>query len=208
VTAARGPLADVARYYNAKVLAFGATALGVDWPSLPALHARLRKLLEVGELVPGTSLNDLGCGWGAALDIIEHFHRDTGVDYWGIDIAPAMIDAACARWVHRPGTQFSLGSHCPRAADYAIASGIFNVKLERSRADWEQHVQNTLLDMHRHSRKGFAVNFMRPLPGARDVPELYRTEPEPWVRFCESAMQRSVDVTSLEGLAEFTLLVR
>jgi hypothetical protein len=208
VKTAPAQLADIARYYDGKILAFGATALGIDWPSLPSVHARLFKLLEVGTLHPGTSVNDLGCGWGAALEVIDHLQGEGPVDYCGVDVAPAMIDAARMRWADRIRARFTVGTRCARVADYAIASGIFNVKLGHPPTEWEEHVRETLRDMHRHATKGFSVNFMLPSAAASQVPELYCSAPEPWVRFCESLPGRRVQVAQVPGLAEFTLLVR
>lgn len=204
----RDLLADVARYYDGKVLAFGPTAFGVDWPSLPAIHARLLKLLEVCEFTGGGSINDLGCGWGAALEVLGHLHPQAAIDYLGIDVAPSMVDTARAHWAQHEHAQFTVGARCPRTADCTIASGIFNVKLGHSRDEWEQHVRDTLMDMHRHSRAGFAANFMLPSPRTHGIAELYGTEAQPWVRFCETATGRRVEVAQVADLAEFTLLVR
>jgi hypothetical protein len=207
VSDAQGLLADIASYYDSKVLAFGATALGVDWPSLPAIHRRLLMLFEIGPIDAATSLNDLGCGWGAAVEVLDHLHPATPIDYVGIDVAPAMVDAARARWAGRARTEFVAGARCTRVADYSIASGIFNVKLAHSREQWEEHVRRTLRDMHAHSGKGFAVNFM--LPGAaRAAPQLYCCEPETWVEFCNALPARSAKVIRAPDVAEFTLLVR
>jgi hypothetical protein len=209
VRAGRGQLAAIARHYDGKVRAFGATPLGVDWPSLRAMHARLLQLLEVVDgASPAFSINDLGCGWGAALDVIEHWRPDAGIDYAGVDVAPAMIDAARARWGHRPRTSFTVGAQCTRTADYSIASGIFNVKLAHPRDGWERHIGEVLLDLYAHSRSGFAVNFMLPGPSTRRVPQLYTTEPEPWVIFCAAMGAREVDVERVPALDEFTLRVR
>jgi SAM-dependent methyltransferase len=208
VSAAQDRLADIARYYDSKVLAFGATALGVDWPSLPSIHARLLKLLEIGDFDAGTSLNDLGCGWGAALDVLGHLHPRTAIDYFGIDVAPAMIEAARERWARSARTQFIVGSRCPRVADYTIASGIFNVKLRHATIEWERHVRETLADLHRCSVKGFAVNFMLPTAARRRAAELYCCEPGPWADFCAALPGRRVHVAPSPELAEFTLLVR
>lgn len=200
-------LADIARYYDSKVLAHGATALGVDWPAITSVHKRLIELLAVVDFDGEPSLNDLGCGWGAALEVIGHLHPAARVDYEGIDVAPAMIDAARARWAGDPRARFDVGSRCTRVANYTIASGIFNVKLAHPREEWEAHVRSTLEDISRHSTTAFAVNFMLPTPAREAVAQLYCTPPDPWVRVCES-LGRRAHVAPLPGLGEFTLQVR
>jgi hypothetical protein len=91
----------------------------------------------------------------------------------------------------------------PRVADYSIASGIFNVKLEHSIERWERLIASTLDDLNATSRLGFAVNLLEPIQ--IQVPELYRTPPEPWIRYCEKL--GSTKVLSGYGLGEFTLCV-
>jgi hypothetical protein len=207
VSARRAGLADIAQYYEDKVRAFGPTPLGVDWPNPRAMHDRLLQLLEIVDAGrQAFSINDLGCGWGAALHVIEQRYVD--VDYFGIDIAPAMIATAQGRWAQRPRTRFAVRARCARAADFSIASGIFNVKLGHTRDAWERHVGETLLDLRAHSRSGFAVNFMLPTPATRGVPELYTTEPPTWVSFCEGMGAQYVQVARVPGLDEFTLQVR
>ncbi len=63
--------------------------------------------------------------------------------------------------------------------------------------------------MKRASSIGLAVNFLAPLPPGQAGPaELYRAEPEPWVRFCEQSLGARVELLQGYGLREFSLLVR
>jgi len=199
--------AGVEAYYTRKVRTFGATPLGVDWPSTPSLELRLVQLLKVCDFTEPFSLNDLGCGYAAALDLIERRWPANQVDYLGIDLSAEMIAHARRRWHHRRGTDFIAGHACGRMADYSIASGIFNVKLDHSPRLWTAHVQATLLDLHRSSRKGFAVNFMLPTATAQTA-ELYGSTPDPWVAYCETVLNRSVELVQGYGMPEFSLLVR
>lgn len=201
------PLAAVAQYYDAKVQRFGPTPLGADWLSMGAVRTRIHQLLHGVALDIPLTLNDLGCGWGATLDVLDEVWSE-GIDYVGIDVAPAMIEAARSRWAGRGGVRFAVGSTCTRQARYTVASGIFNVKLGTTRASWERHIQRTLRDMHANSIDGFAVNFLLPSTRTRSVPELYTTTPEPWVAFCTQSLGRRVSVISDYGLAEITLLAR
>ena len=43
-------------------------------------------------------------------------------------------------------------------ADYGIASGIFNVRLERSDVEWRDYLETTLNVLDRTSHLGFAFN--------------------------------------------------
>ena len=200
--------ASVEAYYTRKVETFGATPEGVDWPSTPSLELRLVQLLKACEFTPGLALNDLGCGYAAALDLIERRYPGNGIRYAGVDLSPAMIGHARRRWGHRPATHFLVGHQCAEPADYSIASGIFNVRLEHGLAVWTDHVRHSLLNLHASSRNAFAVNFMLPTPAVSRTPQLYGTPPEPWVAFCESELGRKVQVLEGYGLPEFSLVAR
>lgn len=202
-----GLRARVEAYYTRKVQTFGATPLGVDWPSTPSLELRLVQLLKVCDFSVPLALNDLGCGYAAALDLIERRWPANQVDYLGVDLSADMIAHARRRWHHRPGADFIVGHECGRAADYSIASGVFNVRLDHSAQLWTAHIQAMLMDLHRSSRKGFAVNFMLPA-AVTGIPELYGSHPDPWVAYCETMLGRSVDLVQGYGLPEYTLLVR
>lgn len=199
--------AGVEAYYARKVRTFGATSLGVDWPSTPSLELRLVQLLKVCDFSTPFSLNDLGCGYGAALDLIERRWPANRIDYRGIDLSGDMVAHARGRWQHRPETDFRVGHLCGRVADYAIASGVFNVRLDQPMRLWTAHVRAMLMDLHLSSRKGFAVNFMLPA-AVNGVPELYGSQPDPWLAHCRTVLGRSVELVQGYGLREYTLLVR
>ena len=155
------------------------------------------------------SLNDVGCGYGALLSFLAERHPGRTVDYTGIDLSAAMVDAAERLWAGAPNLRFAQGSACPAPADYSVASGIFNVCQSIGRAEWERFVRATLHDMRQASRRAFSVNFMAPLaPGMPDVPELYRTAPQPWIDVCARELGGDVELLEGYGLREFTLLVR
>ena len=90
--------------------------------------------------------------------------------------------------------------------DYAVASGTFNIRLGWPYAAWETYVERILRDLARHSRRGFAVNFMRP-DGKHDA-ALYRVEPERWTRFVTAQLGCRWRLLDDYGLTEFTLIVR
>jgi len=196
---------EVERYYTQRVRAHGASPRGVDWSCLPTQELRFVQLLKVCDFSTPFSLNDIGCGYGALLSFLGKRHRRARVDYMGVDLSPAMIEIATCGWRRHRRHQFAIAPGATRIADYSVASGIFNVKLSRGRREWERLIARTLLDMHAHSRLGFAVNFLA--TGGLDVPELYCTPARPWVRFCE-ALGARVEVLDQYGLRETTLLVR
>lgn len=197
--------AATARYYSLKALIHGATPAGVDWPSAETQELRIAQLLKGFSLAERCSLNDLGCGYGAALGTISRLYPSTDVDYLGIDLSSEMVRLARSLWGGRARATFTVANVSPRVADYSMASGIFNVKLGCARERWEELVRETLKGLCRTSRRGFAVNFLC-ADGELEIPELYRTRAEPWVKYCESECGSTVNVVSGYGLPEFTLI--
>jgi SAM-dependent methyltransferase len=198
----------IERYYTKRVTKHGATPLGADWRCRATQELRFVQLLKICDFSQPLSLNDVGCGYGALVAYLAERHAGTDVDYLGTDLSRAMISRARRRW-RGHGRRFVVSRAAPRVADYSVASGIFNVKLEQPIDTWRSFIAETLHGMHKTSRRGFAVNFMSPLAAANERSTmLYCTAPEPWVHYCEQQFRCSVDVIANYGLREFTLLIR
>lgn len=165
------------------------------------------QLLRVCDWDRPFSLDDIGCGWGALRGFISKRHRGKKVDYLGIDLSPDMISHANATWKNRRATNFFVGSTSPRTADYAVASGLFNVRIDEPIELWEEFVAKTLRSMAQTTRVGFAANFLATLPeGIAGAAQLYRTPADPWLRFCERELGMRVTLLDRYGMREFTLL--
>lgn len=206
------PLAAVHRrtaaYYGAKVREHGATPLGADWRCEPTQQLRFVQLLRLCEGTDAYSLDDLGCGYGALLHFLGRRRMLRRVDYLGIDVSPDMI-ASARRARPRHAHRFVVGTRSPRRADYSVASGIFNVRLDTPLAVWETFVRQTLDELSGASRLGFAVNFMEPLPAAIESPrELYRPDAQRWIGYLECALGLRIEPVRGYGLREVTLLAR
>jgi hypothetical protein len=201
----------ITHYYSERLRRYGSTPLGVDWTCIASQELRFVQLMKLCDFASPFSLNDVGCGYGALVGYLIRHHAEADIDYLGIDLAKAMTSRAKRLWRVHPWAAFATGSANIRSADYSVASGIFNVKLDQPRRRWERFVALTLDDMHTTSRKGFAVNFM--LEHSRSLPDkvcqaLYRSPPEKWVRYCEREYGSSVKVLDDYGQQEFTLLVQ
>ena len=198
--------AKVREYYSGTLQRHGPTPLGVDWPNVLSQYLRFVQLLKLCRFGQPFSLNDFGCGYGALLEFLAMRHGDAAVTYRGIDISPAMIAAARARWAANKLAVFAEGSQCGALADYSLASGTLNVRLGHPVAEWEAYVEAILTDLDASSRIVFAVNFMLPRDEAPAEAGLYRTAPERWTPLCERFGR--VELITGYGLREFTLLVR
>ena len=199
----------IGTYYTFKIARHGATPLGVDWSCAASQDRRFLQLLRLCDFSRPRSLNDVGCGYGALLSYLARYHVDIAVDYLGTELSEEMVRHAERLWQNRARTQFLVSRTIPRVADYCVASGIFNVKLEQPVDAWEYFIARTLDDMHRCSRLGFAVNFMAEVAEGDASPmELYRTSAERWIEYCSVELESEAELIADDGLGEFTLLVR
>ena len=198
---------SVRNYYSGTVKRHGPTPLGVDWPNAASQYLRFVQLLKICNFETAFSLNDLGCGYGALLELLAMRHGEAEIAYRGIDLSSSMVAAARERWADRKHAKFVSGARCGQLADYSLSSGIFNVRLGHPVGAWETYVRSILSDMHVCSRIGFAANFMLPLDAEPMETELYRSEPRRWVDFC-GQFGGDVELLGDYGLREFTLLVR
>ena len=204
--------ASIEAYYSARVAKYGATPLGVDWSCQATQSLRFVQLLKICDFAAPFTLNDIGCGYGALAAFLAMRSPEAKIDYLGLDLSRAMVSRARRRF-SRPDCRFVVGTASPRIADYSVASGIMNVNCNYSRAIWEGFVATTLREMRRTSRLGFSVNFLSDAARAKTSPDgpvesLYRTSPEPWIRYCERDLGCSVETIDNYGMREFTLLVR
>lgn len=201
----------IADYYAGRAHRFGSTPLGVDWTCLASQQLRFVQLMKVCDFTVPLSLNDVGCGYGALVGYLLKRHAEADIDYLGIDLAKTMQCRASQLWRAHSWASFTTSQSIPRAADYCVASGVFNVKLQQSVQHWEHFVAVTLNDMHRASHKGFAVNFMLENSNSsynNSCDGLYKSQPENWVRHCEREFGSPVTLIEGYGQPEFTLFVQ
>jgi SAM-dependent methyltransferase len=201
-------LQPVADYYSDKVRAYGSTPRGVDWNSAESQKLRFDNLLRILPESPNPIvLDDYGCGYGALLDHLRTCNRGN-VDYLGLDISASMIAEASARHPEASG-RFHHGTSSLRLAEFAVASGIFNVRLTATIVDWEKHIVNTLEIMNAGTTRGFAFNC---LTSYSDLPKrqsyLYYGDPCYYFDLCKRRYGCNVALLHDYGLYEFTLLVR
>ncbi|HVW00054.1 MAG TPA: class I SAM-dependent methyltransferase [Planctomycetaceae bacterium] len=122
------------RYYSEKLREHGPTPAGVDWNSTESQQLRFDLLLQLCDASTRFSLIDYGCGYGALADELER--REWPCDYTGFDISPDMVQAAREQHTGRGDCCFTASRAELEPADYAIASGVLNVKLETPVPEW------------------------------------------------------------------------
>ncbi len=199
---------EVATYYAGKLAEHGDTPRGVDWNGEESQTNRFEQLCKVIDSEKSDfSLNDLGCGYGALFDFLSD--KYPLCSYLGIDVSAEMTQAGQLRNVASHSARFITASEPDIVSDYGVASGIFNVRLKRTDAEWNAYLQATLDVLDRTSRRGFSFNCLTSYSDEdkkRDY--LYYADPCQLFDLCKHRYSRQVALLHDYGLYEFTILVR
>ena len=200
----RGRVAD---YYSEKVLQHGETARGVDWNSVESQKTRFDQLLAI---VPsGTSeysLLDYGCGYGAIIEVL--IERGRPFRYVGYDVSDEMVNRA-KRLHSGDRCAFTTSGEALLPADYVIASGVLNVRLQTPEALWKEYVLEVLGELDRLSIKGFAFNALTSYSDPKRMrDDLFYANPSWLFDHCKRTYSGQVALLHDYGLYEFTMLVR
>lgn len=197
----------VQQYYDEKIQIHGPTPRGVDWNSPESQQMRFAQLLKLIDSSRPFTINDFGCGYGALADYLQkEIHS---FQYCGFDISPQMI--ALAGEIHAAANHIAFVNReleLP-AADYTVASGIFNVKLDTSGVKWKKYILETLKTIDALSESGFAFNALTKYSDQEFMrPDLYYADPLYFFNYCKTNYSRFVTLLHDYPLYEFTILVR
>ena len=200
-------LSQTKQYYDKKLGAYGPTPKGVDWNSAASQELRFEQLLKVCDTSNLFALNDYGCGYGALVAYMTG--RNYGFEYNGFDLSVQMIDAARKEYGDFENCVFSSNEESLGVADYTVASGIFNVKLQTSDEEWKDYVLHTLGKIAELSKKGFAFNALTKYSDPEFMrDDLFYADPLFLFDYCKRKFSRFVAVLHDYPLYEFTMLVR
>ncbi|MDB5619740.1 class I SAM-dependent methyltransferase [Tardiphaga sp.] len=200
-------IGGVADYYTSKLAQHGATPQGVDWNGEASHELRHRQFLRLLEANPDGSVLDLGCGFGDFLRFLRA--RAYRGDFIGYDIAPGMIAEASRLHAADARSRWQVSAQPTEAADFAIASGIFNVKGDVSSETWNSYVDETIDVLAKAGRDGFAFNMLSlSSDPERRRPNLHYADAPTMLATCLQRYGRSVALLQDYGLYEFTVIVR
>ncbi len=187
----------------------GATPLGVDWNGEESQFRRFHELMRVADDEQSESrfsILDFGCGYGGMLDYLQPVYGER-ISYTGYDLSQAMIDEAKVKYANRG--EFTQELNPSKNWDYLVASGVFNVKQDRSNAEWLDYILQVLEDFHRMSTKGFAFNVLTSYSDFEYMRDyLYYAEPELLFTHCKKQFSRKVALLHDYPLYEFTIIVK
>jgi SAM-dependent methyltransferase len=204
---ARSLLSTVSDYYAGRLAEHGPTPRGVDWNGAESQRLRHAQFLRLLSGEPEASVLDLGCGYGDFLS----FLRDSGHrgPYAGWDLVPGMIAAARACHGDGPDRSWHLGDRPDAGCDYAIASGVLNVKGATQESAWQDYVEQVIGVLAGAGRRGFGFNMLSLSSDAQKRrPHLHYADPVAILRHCLDRHGRHVALLQDYGLWEFTVLVR
>jgi len=202
-------ITEVAEYYDDKLKVHGATPKGVDWNSLESQELRFVQLLKLININSSDfSILDFGCGLGDLLKFIESLKFHTNYQYSGYDISEEMISRAkernknfIAEWISHENI---LSEY-----NYAVASGIFNVKQNNETKVWEAYILETLNQMNELSTDGFAFNMLTSYSDEEYMKDyLYYADPAFYFDFCKKNFSQNIALLHDYNLYEFTIIVR
>lgn len=200
-------LSSVADYYSARLAEFGEQPRGVDWNGEEGQVLRFDQLCKIIPADASFSINDLGCGYGALFGYLQAKKRC--FTYAGSDISESMIEAARQRYASARNAVFSISSRPEAVADFTVASGIFNVRLDHPDEEWLPYIHNTLDIMDGASSGGFAFNCLTSYSDAEKMRGyLYYADPCKLFDFCKRRYSGHVALLHDYGLYEFTILVK
>jgi SAM-dependent methyltransferase len=197
----------VAAYYTSRLAEHGAISRGVDWNSQDSHDLRHRQFLRLLDGSQDTSILDIGCGFGDFLRFLRtEGHRGA---YIGYDVAQDMIAEALRLHGEGANHRWRVGAEPTETADFAVASGVFNVKGDVPIDAWTRYVRTTIDILARGGRQGFAFNVLSlSNDPERRRSDLYYADPVEMLSYCLSRFGRSVALLQDYGLYEFTMIVR
>lgn len=196
-------------YFRDKLQRFGVSPRGVDWNSEEAQRIRfdqLTKVIDADRPEPFTLL-DYGSGFGSYFDYLKEL--DQPVRYIGYDFLPESVEKGRVLHSDDPGCSFTTRLEDVDVCDYAVASGVFNIRIDADQDDWRGHTIEVLESMNRLARRGVAFNMLTKYSDPeRMQPHLYYADPCFYFDYCKRNFAKDVALLHDYGLYDFTIIVR
>ena len=204
-----GIIKAIDHYYSSKVTEFGATPKGVDWNSLESQEIRFKQLCQVINLEKDFSVLDYGCGFASMYNyLVDRFFE---YQYTGFDISVEMIRKALELNSNKSNFKVIQNENelNELSFDFALASGVFNVKLNNDSEIWQQYIENEVEKLNTLSKRGFSFNMLTKYSDREYCKDyLHYADPEFWFARCKTRYSRNVALLHDYDLYEFTIVVR
>jgi len=196
------------RHYSQKYLKYGNCSKGVDWgENVENSISRHYAMLDViTDSRNGCSLLDVGCGYGALLETINHDKKFSKVKYAGIDIVSEMIDSAKSKYKNAKWTHADyINTSTTTRFDYIVSNGILTQKASASNLEMNQYAQLLITKMFMQCKIGIAFNIMSTFVNFQKD-NLYYRNPSELIAWCMSTLTPHLKVNAhYDPWYEYTL---
>ena len=88
-----------------------------------------------------------------------------------------------------------------------MTSGIFNVKFDEQRDNWEYYVKQTLKNMFEQSKKGMAFNLLTKYVDF-EAADLFYADPTQYFDYCKKELSSYVNLIHDYNLYEWTIVIK
>ncbi len=184
--------AAVFRFHRLRIREYGPGSPGaLGWHPV-GQQARFKTLAQIGDLT-NCSVLDVGCGYADLYPFLKQ--RFTGVQYYGIEQMPELLDVAEARYYHASGITLRLGDFLRLPlplSDYVLASGALSYRHRDPR-----FVYQAIERLFASCRLGLGFNLLSWEPPGGGP--LAAFDPADMVAFCETL---APNVVLLDGYWE------
>ncbi|MFZ5911621.1 MAG: class I SAM-dependent methyltransferase [Chloroflexota bacterium] len=197
------------QYFIEKLETYGPTAKGVDYNGPQAQMLRFEILSKVINPSAPFTVTDYGSGYGAMFEFLTS--KNWQFEYYGVDLVEEMVIAGREKYGTFSNAHFTTDEKELPVADYLVASGIFNIKLDSPYEEWQAFVVETLKRMDPLCSKGFSFNVLSKYSDPDRMagrPDLFYADPLFFFDFCKRHFSRNVALLHDYGLYDFTILVR
>lgn len=195
---------------EADLVKYGDTFRGVGYTKsdLEAQQRYALMLEVVREKEESVSLLDFGCGLAHMLDHLECRPERRNVQYSGLDISSAYLDAARAR---HPEADLVLMDILESDADlpgydYVVLNGVFNYRGALDEESMLRYWKQLTSVAYRHCRRGMAFNVMSKIVDW-EREDLFHLPFDTMARFVAEALSRHFIIRHDYGVYEYTTYV-
>ncbi|RAP27578.1 SAM-dependent methyltransferase [Candidatus Marinamargulisbacteria bacterium SCGC AG-333-B06] len=199
-------LEKVKNLYSDNIKKHGVSSKSVGWNTKECQNLRFKQLLSmINKQNKSFTLNELGCGYGALITYMAENNFQFS-NYTGVDISNEMIEQGKKLHNEISNIEFLQSDHVSTSADYSVASGIFNVRFESTKEQWEKHILETLSNLNEFSIKGFSFNVLTSYVDYEEA-HLYYGNPCFFFDYCKKNFSKKVTLIHDYPLWEWTITV-
>ena len=202
-------LKPVERSYEWSIKKFGPNHRAAAWRDAKRQQHRFNifsELISYDATHNKTSINDLGCGYGAMFDTFKGLPQFSNGTYFGYDISKSMIDIAKIE-VKDSRAQFILNHKATEVADYSFVSGTYNMKMAANENEWLTYVEESIIQLWSKTNISLGFNMLNIQSPLRET-TLYYADPEYFMDFCQKYLKASVHMVDLLHPNEFVIFIR